>query len=186
MKIACIGWGSLIWNPENLIIQREWFYDGPLLCIEYTRQSINGRLTLAITPNTKPIRSLWALMATEDLTEAKQSLCIRETRSLKRIADSIGAIIVEEEYLSEPERTIHDWLSILKLDAAIWTKLPPKFKETENLAPTLEEAISYLKGLNINKRMIAEEYIRRTPKQIDTFYRREFEKEFGWTYKKTT
>ncbi len=78
MKIACLGWGSLIWNPESLLIIREWFQDGPILPIEFARQSNDGRLTLVITENAQPVRTLWALMATTDLEIAKKSLLFRE------------------------------------------------------------------------------------------------------------
>ena len=67
MKIVCLGWGSLVWRPESLKIQRQWFNDGPLLPIEFTRQSRDGRLTLVINKGSKPVRVLWGLMDTSDI-----------------------------------------------------------------------------------------------------------------------
>jgi len=46
----------------------------------------------------------------------------------------------------------------------------------------LTKQLIYFNSLDINARATAEEYIRRTPKQIDTEYRRKFETEFGWTH----
>lgn len=182
MKIACLGWGSLIWRPENLLIHREWFLDGPFLQIEYARQSKDGRLTLVITEKAKPIRALWALMATTDLAKAKSSLLTREGIPEKKIETLIGSVTVTEETTDSIKLTIQKWAANLKLDAVVWTNLPPKFNSTDNRVPKIEEAISYLNSLDINSRKNAEEYIRKTPQQIDTDYRRKFETEFGWTY----
>jgi len=106
MKIACLGWGSLIWNPGSLLIRREWFNDGPLLPIEYSRISNDGRLTLVITENVKPIRTLWALMATEDLAEAKKSL--KEREGCKYESD-IGSISINDEAINPNELIIIKW-----------------------------------------------------------------------------
>lgn len=178
MKIACIAWGSLVWRPEGLLIQSEWFSDGPILPIEFARQSKDGRLTLVITDRAKQVRTLWALMATDDLTQAKKSLQIREETT----ENNICAINSTEETNDNIKQIIKNWIISLKIDAAIWTNLPSKFNNENNKTPTVEEAISYLNNLDINTRKTAEEYIRKTPKQIDTEFRRRFEAEFGWTY----
>ena len=57
MKIACLGWGSLVWRPDNLLIRSEWFSDGPFLPIEFARRSQDGRLTLVIVEKAKPVRA---------------------------------------------------------------------------------------------------------------------------------
>lgn len=183
MKIACLGWGSLIWRPENLSIQREWYSDGPILPIEFARKSKDGRLTLVITEGVKPVRTLWALMATPDLNIAKTSLQIREGISDKNIDSSIGTILANEQLGSEnsTRQTIRTWMASIAIDAVIWTNLPPKFNK-DGVSPSLNEAVTYLVNLDINTRTYAEEYIRRAPRQIDTDFRREFEKRWGWTY----
>lgn len=184
MKIACLGWGSLIWKPESLLIQREWFKDGPFLPIEYSRQSNDDRLTLVIDiGNARLVRTLWALMATDKLAVAKKSLQVRENIPKCNFETSIGAVNIEENTDEPIKLIIQEWAKIMKIDAVIWTSLPPKFNGNNGQSPSLEEAIIHLKGLNINKMNTAKEYIRRTPTQIDTDFRREFEKEFGWTHK---
>ena len=182
MKIACLGWGSLIWRPDNLLIHREWFLDGPFLQIEFARQSKDGRLTLVITEKVKPVRTLWALMATQDLSIAKNSLLIREGILEKKQDSLIGSVTISEITSDIIKLTIQEWAKKIKLDAVIWTNLPPKFQNTDNKAPTLEEAINYINSLDIDAKRIAEEYIRKTPQQIDTDFRRQFEAEFGWTH----
>ena len=77
---------------------------------------------------------------------------------------------------------IKNWAISLKLDAVIWTDLKPKFLDIDGRVPTKEEAISYLRSIDVNTRTAAEEYIRKTPKQINTAYRRIFETEFNWTF----
>src|SRR5437762_2325747 len=78
MTIACLGWGSLIWDQRSLPIQREWFKDGPFMPVEFTRQSTDGRMTLVVEPTAAPVRVLWAVMLSADLRAAKEALRDRE------------------------------------------------------------------------------------------------------------
>ena len=78
MKIACLGWGSLVWDSRGLPVRKPWFMDGPLLPIEFVRQSEGGRITLVIVNNAAHIRSLWALLSVTDLEIAKKELADRE------------------------------------------------------------------------------------------------------------
>ncbi len=59
--------------------------------------------------------------------------------------------------------------------------LPPKFNGEDNLIASADEVLTYLSDLNGEVRERAEEYIRRTPLQIATPYRRDIEQQLGWT-----
>ncbi|MBN8653438.1 MAG: hypothetical protein J0L67_18565 [Cytophagales bacterium] len=181
MKIACLGWGSLIWRPESLLIQRQWFQDGPFLPIEFVRQSRDGRLTLVINEGSKVVRTLWALMDTDDLEKAKISLQTREGIKKDNIEKHIGLVRVTEDYDQDILNNIKQWAELTKIDAVIWTSLGAKFMDEDKRVPTIDEAVDYLQTLENKARQNAEEYIRRTPIQIDTLFRQRFEKEFNWT-----
>jgi hypothetical protein len=79
MLIACLGWGSLVWDPRELPIHGRWFEDGPLLPIEFARQSQDGRLTLVLVPGYEAkVRSLWTLFSVGTVDDAREALRRRE------------------------------------------------------------------------------------------------------------
>jgi hypothetical protein len=67
------------------------------------------------------------------------------------------------------------------LDAVVWTALPPKFKGKDDVVPSVVDVVQHLSDLPAEKRRNAEAYVRRTPLQIDTAYRRQIEFKLGWT-----
>lgn len=179
MKIAFLGWGSLVWNPGDLLVRSEWFKDGPFLPIEFCRQSRNDRLTLVITPGKPELRTLWALSSAARLEDAIKSLQEREGLSGKHVDENTGVWPTGPKY-SAANPAIEAWAREKSLDAVVWTALGPRFHE-EDRGPSEAQAVGHLRDLSHEKKRVAEEYIRRTPLQIDTDFRRRFEHEFGWT-----
>jgi len=178
--IACIGWGSLVWCPQSLHVRSCWFSDGPLLSVEFARESKDKRITLVIAPNTPPLRCLWALMSLTDLDAAKTDLAAREGIDEEKIAKCIGVVTAQSNPQNGAEAEVKRWLSVAGVEAAIWTSLRPKIRN-EYRKPTIDEVLAHLRGeLTHEQRVNAEEYIRKTPRQIDTDYRRRIELEFGW------
>jgi hypothetical protein len=176
--IACLGWGSLVWDPRSLPIHRQWFVDGPLVKVEFLRQSQDNRITLVLHDSAEPVRSLWALMTVRTLDAAKKALAVREGISDKNVTKHIGCWSRGDE---DPTRIIEmgAWASARGVKHVIWTALPSKFKDKEK-CPSGEEVVAYLSVLTGPERDNAQKYIRLAPVQIDTPYRRLIEARLGW------
>ena len=72
-----------------------------------------------------------------------------------------------------------EWARARGVEDVVWTALPPKFDMKEQ-EPTIEQVIQYLAGLTGSMRDAAERYIRFTPRQIYTMYRRRIEVALQW------
>jgi hypothetical protein len=179
--IACIGWGSLIWNRRNLDVDGNWRGDGPALPVEFARQSSDGRITLVLVHGFASVPTLWSAFNTRDLARARESLREREGVPCSRAGDLIVHWHQGENPVAEPDATISAWAAGKNLDAAVWTNLPPKFGGIDGRVPTENEVIAYLRALQGETRLPAEEYVRRAPRQIATAYRSTIERVLGWT-----
>ena len=180
MAIACLGWGSLVWDPRELPVQGKWFEDGPLLPVEFARESRDGRLTLVIVAGYgSMVRSLWSLFANTTLADAREALRLREGVGEKSAADYIAAWQTGDPDDRAPSG-VSAWVRQHGLDAVVWTALPPQIGGNLRV-PTEDQAVAHLRSLSHERRRHAERYIRMTPRQIDTPYRRRFEAEFGWS-----
>ncbi|MGR6770954.1 hypothetical protein ACU36R_04810 [Pectobacterium brasiliense] len=177
-RIACLGWGSLIWEPKDLPVQGQWFNEGPLISVEFARQSNNGRITLVLVETECLVHSLWALMKTQDLPSAIEALVVREGISPKNADKHIGRWSTGQP---SPKLipTLSEWAQANNLDHVIWTGLPPKFNKMD-IIPTAEQVVEYLKKLSGESRKVAEQYIRLAPQQIATRYRHCIESSLHW------
>ena len=174
--IACLGWGSLIWDPRALPIHRQWHMDGPLLRVEFTRKSTDGRITLVLDPKAQLVRGLWALMTVDTPRKAKKELAIREGIKRKNVERFIGYYKRTQDTISCPSGVIvglNEWAACRGIDHVVWTALPPNKR--------CGEVVKYLSSLTGPKRDIAKEYIQRAPLQIDTTCRRQIESRLGWS-----
>ena len=189
MKIAVLGWGSLIWNPSTLKIKSVWFDDGPSLPVEFSRISNDGRLTLVIDSKVEhSVRTLYAISKYTELNEAILDLAAREGCGKNKIGTLIKEGFVFSDYINDRKHisvrdSLSDWIRNKgNIDAVIWTQLSPKYKDkfgNEHFEPS--DAINYLKSLALDTQARAEEYIRKAPLVVRTPIRDEIEKELGWT-----
>lgn len=176
MKIACLGWGSLVWDPLGLPLRKPWFMDGPLLPVEFARQSERDRITLVLVSNAAYVRSLWALMSVTELETAKKELICRERIK----GEDVGCWSKSSSSKHEFVEMIGEWAVQRGLEAVIWTALPLKFDGQKEKMPSANDVVFFLRNLSYEKRKHAEEYIRKAPRQIDTDYRRKIEAELHW------
>ena len=184
MKIAILGWGSLIWLPKDLKFDTNsgWKENGPVLPIEFARISKDGRLTLVITANGTDVKTLYSVSSFNSLDLAVLNLKKREGTNEKYIG-SYNKSKDEFSPIEFPYKdNIKNWIQTSDFDAVIWTNLPEKLN-LENMTKTEKDPdgrINYLQNIKGSESALAEEYIRNTPKQIATKYRTQIIKTLGW------
>lgn len=170
-QIACLAWGSLVWDTRNLPIRGEWHTDGPLLPIEFARESSRDRITLVIVEDVAPVKTLWAPLEVASLAQAIAALADREGSSSRYI----GRWPVQQDEAYPQSAVIGDWASERGIDGVVWTALPCGMKEKRGELPSLAELRSYLSKLDDSSRAEAAKYIFEAPAQIQTSYRKRLE-----------
>jgi hypothetical protein len=176
MKIAILGWGSLVWDWGDLrIVDDAWHKNGPTLPIELSRLSKKrGYLTYVIDDcHERRVPTRFAISKYMQIEDAIADLACREGCAAK----SVGYVRSEESSRRRarkgvPWRDIQKWVQEQKLDAAIWTDLP----RTLPCETTPEDLVDYFKillaKLPADKAEQAKEYARRAPEEVDTDLRR--------------
>jgi len=129
--IACLGWGSLIWNPKQLLVPASWEPDGPQVRVEFLRKSDKGRgrVTLVLDASAELVTSMWALMTTTDLPAAIESLRAREIIPVSNVERDIGVWRGGDG--SPPSiPDLSEWARRKSLDAVVYTNLGRNFITT--------------------------------------------------------
>ena len=187
MRIGCIGWGSLLWDPRSLPLAEPFREDGPRLPIEFSRVALDGRVTLVIDPAAVAIQTYWAPLEVDTLEGAVEGLARREGIVAARRGDWIGlqtcAGVAPNAGQASPQTraVMAEWLTRQDLEAVVWTALPARRPDAALAWPETAELLSHLAGLEGRAHARAEEYIRRAPAAVQTTRRARFEAAFGWT-----
>lgn len=184
MKIAVLGWGSLIWDPRNLKTIGEWKKDGPSLPIEFMRLSSGGRITLVLYPEAEEVQTLWIKSDFENLEAAVENLRARESTLTGWIGfitqpDCTSSCQAEPATLERIQR----WAKKKGLDAVVWTGIHENsehFREKTGMEMNEENIIKYLGSLKGEILESAREYVQNAPEQINTKLRQRINQELGW------
>jgi hypothetical protein len=185
-RIACIAWGSLLWDPRTLPLAAPFAHDGPMLPIEFSRVALDGRVTLVIDALVAPVRTYAAPLAVDSLEAAVEALALREGIAAERVGDWIG-IEVRTGGATSGQATpavrgaIASWLARRELEAVLWTALPFRMPDGRFVRPDWTDLIDHLERLDGVPRTRAEEYVRRAPAMLRTPNRLRFEAVFGWS-----
>jgi hypothetical protein len=187
LRIGCIAWGSLLWDPRTLPLASGFRDEGPMLPIEFSRVALDGRVTLVIDPEAPPVQTFWAPLAVDSLDEAVRELARREGVPNGRVGDWIGVearpglVSGAGQATRETRAEISGWLARQPLDAVLWTALPARGPDGRFERPGWRALIAHLEGLEGEARARAEQYIRRAPFRLRSPNRLRFEAVFGWS-----
>ncbi|MBN9306926.1 MAG: hypothetical protein BGO82_05510 [Devosia sp. 67-54] len=174
MKIAILGWGSLLWDSRKDFDgqHEQWSEAGPLLPLEFSRisESRKGALTLVIDEqHGMPCATSFAISKRADPDDAICDLRCREGTTLKNIgvffADgSRPARGASKETLAAIEAVA----KLEKIDVITWTALTSNFNKKTGRPFSVAGAVAYLKALPGEARLLADEYVRRAPGAVQT------------------
>jgi hypothetical protein len=189
VKIACIGWGSLVWqddHPKAFAQIGPWKPGGPGVKVEFARISKDHRVTLVLDRDSPTSQAWWCLMEAQELRQAVKLLADREGIGEVYQKTSVGSWKCGEP---EPENpfSLALWASQNGVDAVIWTKLgcsspnpsggDPIPREKPSLSKLIEHVI-FFKNDTVTHEKIRE-YVEKAPAEIITTYRKDLENFLG-------
>jgi hypothetical protein len=173
MNVVLLAWGSLVWDPGALRLAGNWMEGGPVLPIEFSRISNDGRLTLVIDErHGVEVPTRYALSALNDLDEVVSDLQEREGSPRNRIGFiDVARDLTSDRALANHPRAcarIRTWAKDRHADAVVWTAIGPRFQEKTGVPFSVDAAVHYLKGLKGPMRTLALDYLRKAPSDVVT------------------
>ncbi len=180
MRIAILGWGSLIWDPCDLPREGTWQEGGPALPVEFSRISSDGRLTPVIDPDhCSPVPTRFVLSPRADLDDAVSDLRTREETGSRKIGFVDLRHGTERCRVGNLLEILRNWTREHGFDGVVWTDLEPNFEEQLKIAFSLDVAEGYLLRLPKTVANRARKYIENAPAEVDTPLRRRL-RASGW------
>lgn len=170
LRIAILGWGSLLWEARTEFDQwhGKWHPGGPTLRLEFSRVSKTrlGALTLVIDEkHGTPTSVVWCHSKRTSLEDAVCDLRCREGTT----SANVGRLLVPEEAAKGgAEDPMLGWARSRKLDAVIWTNLKSNFRQKTRKAFSIESVVEYVQALSPEAKAKAAEYVWRAPDFVKT------------------
>ncbi len=179
MKIAILGWGSLIWDEGDLHLENGMQKGGPMFPIEFSRISNSRKraLTLVIDPiNGVEVPTQFAKSKRTDIADAICDLHTREGTSVWRIGylNLVDGTLRSNVY-PDVIHIIRKWAIVKNFMAVIWTDLPSNFEEEINKEFSVDNALDYLIDLEEDGTKEAIKYFSKAPQDVKTPLRKAVE-----------
>ena len=180
MRIAILGWGSLIWDPRDLPREGVWQVGGPVLPIEFSRVSRDCRLTAVVDfEHGMEVPTRYVLSPRVDIDDAIADLRIREDTVKRHIAflnlQSNSDSAASNAHHRRACEVVRTWLGPMDFLGVVWTALPSNFRSETGEDFSVDAAIEYLNGLPCSAKQNALRYIRNAPVEVDTPLRRKLD-----------
>lgn len=177
MTIAILGWGSLIWKPQNLRYHGSWKPSGPILPIEFSMIANNKRLSAVLDDKDGVMCPTRFVISSQTiLKDAIEDLRQREGTTIENIGyvdlQQNQSSIEEYSHQTNVDKTVRDWCESNRITAAVWTAILPNFPDELGVSFSIDAALHYYESLSAADQQSVMEYFEKTPAEIDTPLRR--------------
>ena len=176
MRIAVLGWGSLIWDRRDLMLAGPCRPTGPNLPVEFSRVSRDGQLTLVIDEDAHASRDLAHQHPRRSRSGDRQSAPAQGMPVPRVSASSTPRHTRNDTAWQRHPRalvTIETWAMRNGYRSVIWTALASNFHEPDmaGVPFSVEAAMAYLAALDCERLGTALRYFRNAPPEIRTALR---------------
>jgi hypothetical protein len=185
-KIAVIGWGSLIWDIDNLApyICGDWMMRaGPALPMEFARVSPKRKMGLAVCLDAihgDQCATHAILSVRDDIMLAAEDLRARERATAEMIGFIHPASGAVQAATGRVADVLADWCAVTGAAGAVWTDLNQNFYEATGEVFSVPRAVDYLKTLRGESLEEAVRYIEFAPETTSTPLRRALAEDEWW------
>lgn len=185
MTIAIIGYGSLIWDLDDLArkVVGGWHMGaGPAMPVEFSRVSPKRKRALALVIENdlaEHSRTSYIASSRSNLSDAMVDLAARERTQLQHIgwATQSGNAKSCNDVVAQ---SVVEWLAATGHEAAVWTDLNGNFLDHTGEPFSHDRASQYLQTLPGESLLEAWRYITFAPVETDTPFRRYLTRQGWW------
>ena len=185
-KIAVIGFGSLLWDLDDLApkVSGEWkMYEGPILPLEFSLVSRKRHYALALVidyGDGAPCPTCVIESVRSEIGAAIVDLANRERMEPTNIGFVDRNTGESHSHREETRNTLWNWIENSNYDGAVWTDGERNFEALTGRAFSLKTAQDHLRSLQGISLEEARRYIRNAPARVETPLRRALEGAPWW------